>query len=121
MLNTTGSIIFNTICQVIPQLFPKLLKPDDRKSKAFTSSLLNNLTSEIINPKDKGTSITATISDIRVLRESENRLSIIPKTANINVYARAIHAAFPHLPDSFSRASFLKSEETINIHPFLLL
>ena len=106
---------------MISQLFPKLLKPDDRKSKAFTSSSLNNLTSEIINPKDKGTSIIATISDIRVSMESENRLSIIPKTANINVYARAIHAAFPHLPDNFSRASFLKSEETINIHPFLLL
>ena len=49
---------------MIPQLFPKLLNPDDRKSKALTSSPLNNFTSEIINPKAKGTSIIVTANDI---------------------------------------------------------
>lgn len=41
-----------------------MLNPEFRKSKALTSSPLNNLTKDIINPKDKGISIIATINEI---------------------------------------------------------
>ena len=58
---------------MIPQLFPKLLNPDDRKSKALISSSLNNLTNEIINPKAKGTSIIETTKDKSDCIESGNK------------------------------------------------
>ena len=90
----------------------KLLKPNSKKSKAFTSSSLKTLKNAKISPTPKGISITALTIENTHFAESGKNPSIKLITKNIAKYAKVIEAVFPHFPANFLRASALKSDES---------